>query len=275
MRPKIFPVILAGGQGKRLRPLTSPNRPKPFLKGPDTYSLFQDTLFRCNSYEEPVIVTHKDYLHFIKQDCDDVSRKPEIILTEPYHIGTACAITLAADYLRGCDGVMMVMPSDQVFFDQALLERVLDRAAINAINDRIVQIGAWPTRPETRYGYIMTAKDGKVSHFHEKPNKQQARALLKLGNAFWNTGIFLCRPDVFLQEIETFEPGLLAACRTQNFDRKEPISVDHAVMERSSKLWMQAYQGAWSDVGIRRDYIRYCALKRICSLTGGKNVDKL
>ena len=287
-RPEIVPVILAGGMGKRLWPLTGKNRPKPFLSFGSGTSLFQKTILRAKSFDAPIIVCHKDYKKYVHSHLSKIKIKERLIITEPCHRSTAAAIAMAAFYLRGKGSLMLVLPSDHILEETRIFKKAVMESIAYTVED-IVLLGVRPTNPETGYGYITygrissganieSAKGSKGKYFRtlsfiEKPDIKKAKSLIDEGNCLWNTGIFLCRPTIFLQKLRQYEPELYKTLeeafklgKMENslfqpdegkFCKAKPISVDYAVMEKSSSLFVREMQVRWSDVGTFRRLLHW------------------
>ncbi len=270
-RPEsITPVILAGGRGVRLWPLASAKRPKPFLKLFSRYNLLQKTLLRAEGCAAPVVVCAENHLENVQKSLQKTGTQPRCIIAEPEIRSTAASVALAAMRLENEPGYMMVMPSDHAMKSPQAFAAQWERARAGAGDDKIVIFGVRPRSHNTRYGYILTQEqqyDGvyKVQHFVEKPQKPRAVQLLASHHCLWNTGIFLCRPRVFLQELQRHAPEIYDSCRRTvekgedkppvfvpepaSFARVPNIPVDVAVMEKSNRISAVELPTRWADIG--------------------------
>lgn len=268
----ITPVILAGGKGERLRPLTNVDNPKPFLKLFSEYSLFQETLLRAANMAPPVVVTHHLYAQRVHEEMKAVGVRGRII-AEPEGKSTAPAIALAALMLEERNAPMLVMPSDHYIEDtNGFLASIA--MAHKALGDSAaVLLGAPPRGPETRYGYIRAGHTGRVEAFIEKPDLDHARVLLRSGLCYWNTGIFMMRPQQYLLYLDAFAPDIYEATDAayrksithasflhpdgKIYAKNRLAAVDRAIMENIVKGVTATTQTAtvvplrapWQDVG--------------------------
>ena len=272
----IVPVILAGGQGTRLWPMSRSARPKQFLDLIGKTSLYQQTLERVADsarYLPPVIVTNAEYRFLVAEQAQEVGCTPSAVLLEPVARNTAAAIAAAAFHVAdqfGADAVMHVLASDHaVTVDDNYLWSV-DAAATAARQGRLVTFGITPSAPETGYGYIEQGAElsegvHAVARFVEKPERARAEEMLAAGGYFWNSGTFMIGVGTFLAEIERLSPethaaaraSVTAATRDLDFTRLEGssfamapnISVDYAVFEKSKAVALVPVSYAWSDLG--------------------------
>jgi mannose-1-phosphate guanylyltransferase len=265
----IAPVILCGGSGTRLWPLSRPTRPKPFLRLLGESSLFEATLARCANpagFSPPLLVTGAEQMALAEQQLG--SREIAGIVVEPEPKSTAPAIALAAHRLPE-DAVMLVCPSDHHIADVLAFHRAIAEAAALAEQGWLVSFGIAPTGPETGFGYIKRGArlaDGwRIERFVEKPDSASAKAMLETGDYRWNGGIFAFRAGTFLEELAAHRPSMADAVReavgkgsvegsrfhpdASIFAGIEAESVDYAVMEETSRAAMVEADMGWSDIG--------------------------
>ena len=217
----IAPVILCGGSGTRLWPLSRETYPKQFVDLGGGKTLFKDTVLRAkhtpNSLE-PVIVCNEAHRFYVTAELYECGVHGKILL-EPAPRNTAPAIALAAFALQedGADPLMLVLPSDHAIGDEDAFFEGVTRAAALAEQGRIVTFGIAPTGPATAFGYIeqgeaLGANGYMVARFVEKPDAKKATGMLARGGYSWNSGMFLLRASVYLKELERFAPKIYAAC---------------------------------------------------------------
>lgn len=276
MRPEIVPVILAGGRGTRLWPLTSPERPKPLLRLFGPHSLLQQTLLRVRHLGKPLILCHRDHAASVRRHAQEMGISATV-LAEAAHGGTALALAVAALSLQQerPDAWMLVLPSDHAVVDTDAFMAALRRAALLAEEEGIVMLGARPYAASSRYGYIRHDGDGRLLGFEEKPCAQRARELLMQGHALWNTGIFLCPPATLLRLLQRHAPAHYAAAKAQGDHialhsvqpALPPLPIDRAVMEHCTRGRVVLLDAEWSDIGtwpsLIRVWLRLAARLRI------------
>ena len=277
----IQPVIMAGGSGTRLWPLSRAGFPKQFLSLGSDDSLFQQAVARLIelagsdiAVEAPLIVGNAEHRFLALEQLREKHIDPAAVILEPVGRNTAPALTLAA--LAACEGgadpVLVVSPADQTVTDQAAFTAALQQAVRGAADGAIVILGITPTSPETAYGYIRsTAGEGlqKVAQFVEKPDAATAARYLAEGGYTWNSGMFVLRASVWLEALRQFRPDILAATQAawsgrtpdERFIRptREAFlavpseSVDYAVMERcpgsAFDIRMVPLDAGWNDLG--------------------------
>ncbi|MFM7784759.1 MAG: mannose-1-phosphate guanylyltransferase/mannose-6-phosphate isomerase, partial [Gammaproteobacteria bacterium] len=274
--PMLIPVLLSGGSGTRLWPVSRELYPKQFLPLVDRqHTLLQQTLERLTGMPglgEPVVVCNEEHRFLVAQQLRDLGHAGASILLEPVGRNTAPAIALAAiDAMRQTeDAVLLVLPADHVIRDHAALQRVALQGLALANTGALVTFGIVPDRPETGYGYIQkgaaTAHGAfAVSHFVEKPDLATATGYLQSGQYLWNSGMFLFRADRYLQELGEHAPEMLAVCRRAYEAAADDLdfvripkdifkdcpsdSIDYAVMERTRSAAVLPLDCGWNDVG--------------------------
>jgi mannose-1-phosphate guanylyltransferase/mannose-6-phosphate isomerase len=273
----ITPVILSGGSGTRLWPLSRELYPKQLLPLVGIRTMLQDTVTRLSGIdgiEAPLIVANDTHRFMIAEQMRQIGVKPVAIMLEPVGRNTAPAVAVAALYAlsRRKDPVLLVLPADHVIKDVASFQAAVAAGGRLAKQGRLITFGIVPTGPETGYGYIkkgksLRAKDSAyaVERFVEKPDLATATKYVSSGSYLWNSGMFMFRASAFLKELRRFAPAMLAACtkayeasaRDLDFLRlgKEAFaacpadSIDYAVMEKTVSAAVISLDAGWSDVG--------------------------
>ena len=272
----IVPVILAGGQGTRLWPMSRAARPKQFLPLTGPTSLYQQTLQRVSDparYAPAVIVTNAEYRFLVAEQAQEAGVATSAVLLEPVARNTAAAIAAAALHVRqsfGDGAVMHVLASDHAVETDDNYWWSIDAAAAAVRAGRLVTFGITPTAPETGYGYIHAGPelaDGvlSVARFVEKPDSATAEQMIASGGYYWNSGTFMLGVGSFLGEVERLAPETFAAAAAAVADAKADldfirldeagfaaapnISVDYAIFERSQQVALVPVTYPWSDLG--------------------------
>lgn len=268
---KVLPVILSGGSGSRLWPISRESRPKQFLCINDrNYSLLQQTLLRAKrlSASVPIIVSSHKYRFLVAEQLRQIGVIGSIIL-EPSQRNTAPAIALAAQEAGATDELLLVLPADHVIRDEEKFGEAVTRAIPLAQSGKLVTFGVIPTEPHTGYGYIKSGAsidDGyTVSSFIEKPDFKSASEYFSGHGYYWNSGIFLFRADKYLDELRAYRSDIYQAsvssfrgatkeldfCWVDDdaFNRCPEESVDYAVMEKTSDAVVVPIDVGWSDIG--------------------------
>jgi mannose-1-phosphate guanylyltransferase/mannose-6-phosphate isomerase len=281
MQPDIVPVILAGGAGRRLWPLSTDGYPKPFLKMPFArWSMLQETAQRVRPLPPPVIVCNVRHHEIVARQMDEAGIMRAQILLEPAGRNTAPAIAAAAHYLassgRGA-ALMLVLPSDHMIRRPDIFLRAAGQGMPHALQGKIVTFGITPDHPAEGYGYIRTGilldkKSGalSVASFHEKPSRAVAESYLAAGDRFWNSGIFLLGAQTCLDALQQFSPDIYSGAReavrraaqAQNatflaeaaFTACPALSFDRAIMEKAENGALVPVAPGWRDLGTWRSY---------------------
>lgn len=272
---KIIPVILSGGSGTRLWPLSRASLPKQLLPLVSDDSMIQATLKRLSGWATiaaPIVVCGNDHRFLVAEQMRDIKVDPRLIMLEPVGRNTAPAIAAAACAIENEDVLMLVLPADHVISNLVAFEAAVNKAAVSAELGQLVTFGIQPNVPETGYGYIQSGAvfdnvDGcfKVARFVEKPNAEIAQQYLDEGNYFWNSGMFLFKPQVYLSELAKFNPEIvdyarkafnasykdLDFCRLEEkaFSACPSDSIDYAVMEKTTLAAVVPVDMGWNDVG--------------------------
>ena len=272
----VLPVIMAGGSGTRLWPLSRAGFPKQFLVLSGNTSLFQQAASRLMgladaqiSVAAPLVVGNEEHRFLVLDQLRELKAEPSAVMLEPMGRNTAPAVTLAALQALegGSDPVLVVTPADQTVTDGQAFTASLKRAVHSAAAGAINILGVTPDRPETGYGYIR-ADGGKVAQFVEKPDLANAKKYLRTGGYFWNAGMFVLKASVWMAALERFRPDIATACRKAfavreadakfirpgkaEFAAVPSESVDYAVMEKCPgvlDIRMEPLAAGWNDLG--------------------------
>ena len=273
----IIPVILSGGAGTRLWPLSRELYPKQLLPLVGEKTMLQDTVLRMRGLEphaNPIIVCNDEHRFLVAEQMRALGIRPGAVILEPAGRNTAPAVALAAiralesDVHGDKDPVLLVLPADHVIPDTGAFHKAIYAAHSAALNDRLVTFGVVPTRPETGYGYIKAVGEGEVrgvEQFVEKPAKDVAEQYLASGDYLWNSGMFMFKASAYLRVLRKYAPEIYDACsaamanaRTDmdflrpaedDFKACRSDSIDYAVMEKTRSASVVALDAGWSDVG--------------------------
>ncbi|MFW3174812.1 mannose-1-phosphate guanylyltransferase/mannose-6-phosphate isomerase [Xanthomonas phaseoli] len=268
----VLPIILSGGSGTRLWPLSRESYPKQFLPLVGDKSMLQSTWLRAAPVagHAPIVVANEEHRFMAAEQLQQLGVKPSAILLEPKGRNTAPAIAVAAlEATRdGADPLLLVLPSDHVIQNEAAFQAAVTLAAAAAEQGKLVTFGIKPTAPETGYGYIKASAGtgaSPVERFVEKPDLATAQSYLASGEYYWNSGMFLFRASRYLEELRKFHPAIADACqkawengkRDADFTRLDKDafaaspsdSIDYAVMEKTADAVVVPLDAGWNDVG--------------------------
>ncbi len=275
---KITPVLMVGGAGTRLWPMSRKETPKQFQSLITEQTLFQETLLRVTGrfhdidFAPPIIIGSTRYLELIDTQLQAINVTPGQIILEPSAQNTAAVAAIAAHAVKAHDGgLTFLLPSDSYMQDVSAFRHAIADAAQTAKQGWITVLGIAPNRPETGYGYIKAGDElsstcHQVARFIEKPCRNDAEAYLADGGYTWNAGHFLFAPDVMLAELQAYAPDILAPALeayeygrlngksrvldADTFAQCDPLSIDYAVMEKTSKAAVYGPVACgWDDVG--------------------------
>lgn len=278
----VLPIILSGGAGSRLWPLSRELHPKQFLPLVGNQTMLQCTVSRLQGLvdvQPPVIVCNEAHRFIVAEQLRSPDIGPATIILEPCGRNTAPAVAIAALYAldQGTDPLLLVLPADHLIQDVEGFHRAIEAAVQIADQGKLVTFGVVANSPETGYGYIKANKKSPypgpcgeckgfaVDEFVEKPNLDTAQKYIQSGEYYWNSGMFLFRASRFIEELQRFEPEMLEYCRlslvetTKDVDflrlGQEPFcacpaeSIDYAVMEKTENAVVVPLQAGWSDIG--------------------------
>lgn len=270
----IIPVIMAGGCGSRLWPLSRTLHPKQFLKLTSDFSLLQETVRRLEGLTtiKPLVICNEEHRFVVAEQLREVDQLGTIIL-EPVGRNTAPAIALAAIEVlkkQNPDTLILVLAADHAIEKTSVFQQVVRAASARAKVNDLVTFGIVPDHPETGYGYIrrgdpLSDAGFEVAEFVEKPDQHQAQHYIESGDYFWNSGMFLFKPERYLEELEKFRPDILLACQEAMatvqpdldfiridrtaFSQCSDESIDYAVMEKTDSAVVVPMGAGWSDIG--------------------------
>jgi len=277
---KIIPIILCGGSGTRLWPISRFTYPKQFLNcNPLSDRTFlQDTQLRLKDFDNvanPIIICNAEHRFIVAEQMREINVAPEAIILEPEGRNTAPAITIASikalEFEK--DPVLLILPADHCIKNAESFRNSIEKGIPFALTNKIVTFGVFPTKPETGYGYIEAENSldfnkisgSKIKRFIEKPNFKKAKSLILSKKYSWNSGIFLVKGELILNEIKRLEPDMYSICKDSlstniydlsfqrlkenTFKKCKSISLDKAVMERTNLGYVLPLDAEWSDVG--------------------------
>ena len=277
---RILPIILCGGTGTRLWPLSRASFPKQYLEinKEDSISFFQRTIIRIKNYESignPIVICNEEHRFIVAEQLRKINIKPEAILLEPVGKNTAPAITVAClkAIEKNLDPSLLVLPADHIIEDTNTFIKVIDKALDEVKRGKVITFGITPSKPETGFGYIESEKEldtkelngEKIINFIEKPDLETAKKLVRDKKFSWNSGIFFFKAEVFLKELIKYKPNMYKLCKksllnntldldfqrieANSFSSCENISVDKAIMEKTNLGMVYPLKAGWNDVG--------------------------
>jgi len=269
----IVPIILSGGSGTRLWPLSRKLHPKQFIDLVNDTTLFQDTILRLpKDTANPLIICNEEHRFLAAEQLRQIDKESNGIILEPIGRNTAPAIALAALKFvnNGENPLLLVLSADHLIQNIDAFHQSIKVAEKLAENNKLVTFGIVPDKAETGYGYIKanidnTADYYKIQSFTEKPNEEDAKKYLDSGNYLWNSGMFMFKASIYLQELEKFEPEILASCKkscqteykdkdfirlnNDEFRQCPEQSIDYGVMEHTEGAMVVPLDANWSDIG--------------------------
>ena len=271
----ITPVILSGGSGTRLWPLSRKQYPKQYLPLVSNNTMLQETILRLNGIDNltnPIIVCNADHRFLVAEQCQQIGVINPTILLEPIAKNTAPAIVASAlqSLKQSDDAVLLVLSADHVIQDIDAFHRAINIANHQAVNGKLVTFGIVPTDANTGYGYIKASKNNtneayKVKEFVEKPNLKTAQSYVKQGNYLWNSGMFMFQAKVLVDELSMYSPSIVEAVKdaidnaiqdfdfirleAKSFGLSPSDSIDCALMEKSGNVMVVPLDAQWNDIG--------------------------
>ena len=278
----IIPIVLSGGSGTRLWPLSRKLYPKQFLKLIDkTHTVFQNTFIRLPiNLSNPIVVCNEEHRFLAAEQLREIGIVPKNIILEPFAKNTAPAIALAAFQLiaNDEDPILLVLPADHIIDDVEKFHDSIKIAQNLAKKNKLVTFGIEPNKPETGYGYIEVdfkkkSKYYNIKSFVEKPGIEDAHSLFKSGNYLWNSGMFMFKASIFLSELKRFEPEIYISCKksikksipdlhfiridNKSFFNCPEKSIDYAVMEQTTNAMTIPLKINWADIGSWKSLIEH------------------
>lgn len=279
----IIPVILAGGSGTRLWPLSRELYPKQLLRLVDERTMIQNTYIRLGHYEgmaDPIVICNNEHRFMVAEQFRQIGIRPQEIILEPVGRNTAPALAVAAlSVLSQCadDPLLFVLPADHIIENISVFHDAIQTGEYFAMRDYLITFGIIPDLPETGYGYIKkgslvgnSTEPGyqeayEIEEFVEKPDLQTARTYLESGLYFWNSGMFMFKASKAIAELKSYSPGIFAACEAafhqgerdldffrlnkKEFDACPSDSIDYAIMEKTARGITVPLDAGWNDIG--------------------------
>ena len=271
----ILPIILSGGAGTRLWPMSRELYPKQLLPLAGDKTMLQETISRLDGLadiENPLIVCNDAHRFMVAEQIRQLDKQAHAIILEPCGRNTAPAVAIAALYAQNLktDPLLLVLPADHLIQDVARFHQAVQLGVAEAEQGSLVTFGIVPTQPETGYGYIRADQSANssvypVAEFVEKPDMETAKSYLASGDYYWNSGMFMFRASRYLEELELYQPEMLAACQNAfthivgdlDFQRLDETafaaspadSIDYAVMEKTDRAVVIPLAAGWNDIG--------------------------
>jgi len=269
----MIPVILSGGSGTRLWPLSRGAYPKQFLPLVSDRTMVQETVLRLKGIDKlqaPIAVCNEGHRFMMAEQLWEIGAQPDSIILEPVGKNTAPAVALAALAAKSPDDILLILPADHVIDNVPAFQQAVMKAGQLAEDGFLVTFGIVPTAPETGYGYIKRSSEKiadafSVADFVEKPDAIIAQTYVDSGEYYWNSGMFAFKAGRYLEELEKFAPEMLLSCRQAFLQAKTDVdfvridkelfaqcpsdSIDYAVMEKTDKAVVIPLEAEWSDVG--------------------------
>jgi len=272
---QVIPVILSGGSGTRLWPLSRKEYPKQYLPLVSDNTMLQDTILRLNGLDnltDPIIICNADHRFLVAEQCQQIDIKNPTILLEPVGRNTAPAIAAAAlqSLKETDDAVLLVLSADHVIQDVKAFHQAINIASQQAQEGKLATFGIVPTDANTGYGYIRSSEDSndgahKVEEFVEKPDLKTAESYLEQGNYLWNSGMFMFKATTLIDELTTHSPEIVTSVNDavnnaeqdldfirldkQAFESSPSDSIDYALMEKSDNVVVVPLNAQWNDIG--------------------------
>ena len=274
----MIPVVLSGGSGSRLWPLSRAHYPKQFIPLASEQTMLQETLGRLQGFSaealSPLVICNEQHRFMVAEQLREMDVVAQNILLEPVGRNTAPAVALAA-LAANADDILLVLPADHVIDDIGVFHSAIELACSEAEQGALVTFGVVPTSAQTGYGYIQAASEGDpnegglfaqpIARFVEKPDLATAQAYVDSGDYYWNSGMFAFKASRYLEELARFQPEMLNACRAafegasvdMDFTRLDKAafsacpddSIDYAVMEKTDSAVVIPLDAGWSDIG--------------------------
>lgn len=272
---KITPVILSGGSGTRLWPLSRKMYPKQFINLHADLTMLQETVSRLEGLvmNDPIVVCNEDHRFIVAEQLRQIGIDHPAIILEPEGKNTAPAIALAAMHdqsVNGVESILLVLAADHIIVDKGAFHNAIEYALVAARENKLVTFGIVPTKAETGYGYIQYQTQHEqaanpVIGFIEKPDLSTAKSYLAEGNYLWNSGMFMFSPGIYLQELEKYQSNIAHITRSsmdyitkdldfirinaETFSTCPSDSIDYAVMEKTNLAMVVPLDAGWSDIG--------------------------